>query len=190
MTAPMQVARLFWKLGYWVIGPGDVTVTYTQKIPPLKSGLAAVVRRVPLLIEIAQWFYRLRLAHPTVGVVGVITDDEGRILLVEHIFHPKHPWGLPGGWMERGEGPEETLKRELVEEIGLQVTIRRPLLVRRKNGYEHLDMAFLCEPQGEVHEVSAELLRFQWFRPDELPPLSDFHTQAVEEALRVFEVVR
>ena len=55
-----------------------------------------------------------------VGSVTILLDKENRILLQERI-HPKKFWGLPGGLMELGESSEETAKRELVEETGLQV---------------------------------------------------------------------
>ena len=45
----------------------------------------------------------IRLSRPkyTMGAVGVLFNARGQVLLVEHVFHPKTPWGLPGGWANR-----------------------------------------------------------------------------------------
>jgi ADP-ribose pyrophosphatase YjhB (NUDIX family) len=53
-----------------------------------------------------------------VGVVGVVLNDVGQILLVKHTYREKYPWGLPSGWLKRGEQPMEALKREIKEETG------------------------------------------------------------------------
>ena len=53
-------------------------------------------------------------------------DSAGRILLTRfaHSGHPDHgKWTLPGGGMEWGEVPEETARREFLEETGLEVTV-------------------------------------------------------------------
>ena len=43
---------------------------------------------------------------------------QGQVLLVEHVFHPYAPWGLPGGWIDRNESPSQTaVIRELQEEL-------------------------------------------------------------------------
>lgn len=50
-----------------------------------------------------------------VGVKGLIRNDKNQILMVHN---EKAYWDLPGGRMEPGETFEDTLSRELLEEIG------------------------------------------------------------------------
>ena len=60
----------------------------------------------------------------------MIFDDQGRILLLEHVFRPDSGWGIPGGFLGRNEQPEEGLRRELREEIGIEVEDVSFLFVR------------------------------------------------------------
>src|SRR5437016_4506535 len=57
----------------------------------------------------------------TVGVVGLIRDEEGRVLLLRHTYWLKKPWGLPGGGLHPGETLEECLRREVLEETGMKI---------------------------------------------------------------------
>lgn len=52
---------------------------------------------------------------------GIITDREGRILLVKHAQHK--PWTLPGGHVEAGETFQQAMIREAKEELGLTVEL-------------------------------------------------------------------
>jgi 8-oxo-dGTP diphosphatase len=122
--------------------------------------------------------------HFTAGVVGVVLNAHGEVLMVEHVFHPEHPWGLPGGWMGQGEAPAHALARELQEETGIQISIESPLLV--ETGYyfrSHLDIAFLCHARSDVSSLSSELLDYRWVDLSEVPPMLPFHQAAVQAAM-------
>jgi 8-oxo-dGTP pyrophosphatase MutT (NUDIX family) len=62
---------------------------------------------------------------PGNAVVGLIVLDDGRYLCQlrsnkSGIFYPDH-WGLFGGAVDHGESPEAGLKRELQEELSLEI---------------------------------------------------------------------
>ena len=65
----------------------------------------------------------MRLTHArfTVTAAGIVLDERGRVLLLKHRFRSGSGWGIPGGFVEAGEQPEEGLRRELLEEIGLEL---------------------------------------------------------------------
>jgi len=114
------------------------------------------------------------------GVVGVVLNVHGEILIVEHVFHPECPWGLPGGWLNPGEAPQDGLRREMLEELGIAVEVGQPLLVN--TGYSsrtHLDISFLCQTNSAAISLSSELLDFRWVTPATLPRMKPFHTASV-----------
>jgi ADP-ribose pyrophosphatase YjhB (NUDIX family) len=107
----------------------------------------------------------------TLGVRAVVTDDDGRVLLVQHTYVPG--WHLPGGGVERGETAEKAVLRELAEEAGVEAT-ERPALrsVHANEAYFRGDhvlvyrvgtwRACAASARGEIHAVG-------WFDPEELP---------------------
>lgn len=64
-------------------------------------------------------------------VVAIVRDEDGRVLLcrmpADRGVFPGQ-WGLPGGGVEEGERIEDALRREVREELGVDVTSCRPLL--------------------------------------------------------------
>lgn len=135
-----------------------------------------------------QTLYRRFQPRFTVGAVGVLLNDDHEILLVEHVFHPLHPWGLPGGWVDANELPSVAVQREFSEEMNLSIEVVMPLEIwSNKFWFNHLDMAFivkLTEPFPPTVELSAELTDYQWFKRDELPHLLPDHYRIIDLALR------
>ena len=122
-------------------------------------------------------------ARYTVGVVGVVIDSRGRVLIVEHVLHPRHPWGLPGGWIGHNEDPSAAVTRELREELQLAADAINILHIA-KSARNHIDIAFLCQAQGSVGKLSGELLNHKWVKPDQLPSLHPFHKKSIEIAFK------
>lgn len=81
-----------------------------------------------------------------VGVVGVVLDDDGRVLLVEHAYRNEFPWGLPSGWAKCGEQPQAAIRREILEEAGLAVEVVSVLEVSADPDLPRVDLVFQCRP--------------------------------------------
>lgn len=62
---------------------------------------------------------------------AIVLDDVNRILLVRFDFGDRLVWATPGGGIEPGETDEHALRRELVEEAGLEVFELGPLVWTR-----------------------------------------------------------
>ncbi len=113
-----------------------------------KIHLARFLRRYPWLAKCLVLAYRQTRSRYTAGAVGVLIDSHHRLLLVEHVYHPRHPWGFAGGWVNRMEEPALTVVREFQEELGLSVRVIRPIWVQKSQYWgAHLDVAFLLESQ-------------------------------------------
>ncbi len=105
-----------------------------------------------------------------VGAVAVMIDESTspmEVLLVEHSYRPKGAWGLPGGSLESTPGDptrpsndtfsddviESALRREISEELGIEITVIRMLsidaipYIAEEPGPYRLDFYFRCEPR-------------------------------------------
>ncbi|KAI9147277.1 Nudix hydrolase 1 [Paramyrothecium foliicola] len=61
--------------------------------------------------------------HPRVGIFAIITDDEGRVLIGRRLSTLGNGhWGFPGGHLEQGEDFFDCVKRETLEETGLEIS--------------------------------------------------------------------
>ena len=122
----------------------------------------------------------------TLGVRGMVVDEAGRVLLIQHTYTPG--WHMPGGGVERGETIEQALARELVEEAGIEMTGRPRLLSVHSNHVifpgDHVLVyrvdhwrAVKATSRGEIHAV-------EWFAPDALPDeITSGTRRRIEEAL-------
>jgi 8-oxo-dGTP diphosphatase len=81
-------------------------------------------------------------------------------------------WEFPGGKIRDGEQPAECLKRELLEELGIEVVIARPL-PQTTHHYPtstvtlHTFVCTILRGELTLHEHAAS----RWLQPDELPAL-------------------
>ncbi len=87
----------------------------------------------------------------TGGVRVVIPDEEGKILMVKQSHEGKDIWMIPGGGIEEGENAAEAGIREVFEETGLEVRMKRLLWhveeVSEKRGQRFVNF-FLGEITG------------------------------------------
>ena len=72
----------------------------------------------PYLSKLLHGYFLLRRPM-TLGARAIVVNDKNEVMLVKHRYEPG--WQLPGGGVEHGESPIEALRRELVEEAGIQM---------------------------------------------------------------------
>lgn len=122
--------------------------------------------------------FRLRRSM-TLGVRGLVLDDEGRVLLVEHTY--VHGWHLPGGGVERGECAETALARELAEEGGVRpLGPVRLVLVDNDERLFRGDHVLLYRVERWAPcpaSARGEILRTGWFDPAALPQNATVNTR-------------
>ena len=129
-----------------------------------------VLRLWRSLRGVSQW-YVLWFLHDKfmVGVSGIIEDGEGRILLLRHRFWREGSWGLPGGYANKGERLEETVRREVREETGYEVEVRG--LIQVVSGYRlRVEASYRGRFVGGVERLDRrEVLEARFFKRDDLP---------------------
>ena len=113
----------------------------------------------------------MRLTHPrfTVTAGAVIFNDKGEVLLLKHRFRAGSGWGLPGGFMETGEQPIDTLRRELREEIALELDDVKVFAARSFKKPKQVEVLFLARANEHVKPQTMEVERAEWFAIDALP---------------------
>lgn len=104
-----------------------------------------------------------------VGVVAVVFDQQGRLLLLRHTYKRKYPWGLPGGGMDHGETTEQTALRELREEAGVDAVIVRLLGVRTDRARRLIDVFYLCRARRQHFHPNPEISAYGYFALDAMP---------------------
>ena len=112
---------------------------------------------------------RLTNARFTVTAGALIFNDSGQILLLKHRFRAGSGWGLPGGFLEKGEQPLDALRRELREEIALEVEDVEIFAARSFKKPRQVEVLFRCRANGAVTPRTMEIEHAEWFSPESLP---------------------
>jgi ADP-ribose pyrophosphatase YjhB (NUDIX family) len=109
----------------------------------------------------------LGLRAPATLAQAVIRSG-GRVLLAAR--DTLRGWELPGGALRTGESLEDALRREVREETGLDVRVRRQVGVYSRTGFRaHVAHVFECEVAGGELRPSPETPDLAWFEPAGLP---------------------
>lgn len=103
----------------------------------------------------------------TVSAAAIVTNDDGKVLLLNHHFRPTSGWGVPGGFVNSHEQPEAAVRRELKEEANIDLADVRVHRVRTFG--RHIEIAFLAKGIGEAKVSSREIIELGWFSLDEMP---------------------
>lgn len=112
---------------------------------------------------------------PSVGVAGIIRRGK-TVLLGERIgSHGAGCWGFPGGHLEIGESIEECIRREVLEETGLQLSdihhagFTNDLFAKEHKHYVTLFVTANA-PEGEARVLEPnKCRRWAWYDWDALP---------------------
>ena len=118
--------------------------------------------------------------HP-LAAVGAVIQKDGRVLLVKRRFEPsRNKWSIPGGLVELGERVKDAVKREIYEEVGLEIRLIKLIdvvdsIIRDEDGrvrYHYIILDYLAVPKGGVLRGNKEVLDLGWFTPEEVAKLN------------------
>lgn len=115
-------------------------------------------------------------------VVGLVWNSAGELLICR--MDPQkgvYPgdWGFPGGGIEPGERMEDALRRELHEELGIEITDVRPAFFKdtthtKKYGDGSSQLVYMiflvfhCRASSENIRLNNEFIEYRWVSEDEL----------------------
>jgi len=117
--------------------------------------------------------------------VGAVIKDNDRILLVKRRYEPSQgKWSIPGGVVELGETIRAAVKREMEEEVSLQIELEDIVdvidnIVYDENGkirYHYIITDFMARPTGGELRTNFEATEARWFKSNELIDLDMTNT--------------
>ncbi len=114
-------------------------------------------------------------ATPKVDVRGAAFDGAGRLLMVREVADNGR-WTLPGGWADVNLSPAENVVKEVQEESGYEVRVRKLAAAWDRTRQGHPDrvfscckLFFICDVVGGAAATGPETSAVQWFTEDGLP---------------------
>jgi ADP-ribose pyrophosphatase YjhB (NUDIX family) len=111
-----------------------------------------------------------RLTHPTTNGALVTLWNGGEVLLVRNSYVPYY--SLPGGYIRRGEAPDQAVVRELAEEVGVSARASDLELVldhthEWEGKSDHVRIFSLEVPvRPEVQVDHREVIEASWWSPE------------------------
>lgn len=112
-------------------------------------------------------------SNPAVTTFAFIEDD-GRFLALRRADAPMAgEWDMPGGFVEAGEYPDDSVRREILEETGLEVEDLEVIGAWTgqygPGGKWTVDIAYRCTRSAGTFAMSAEKTEAQWVPIEEFP---------------------
>ena len=148
----------------------------------LNDLLGALWRRVPGKLK--RLTMRASNARFSVSAGAIITNGDGKVLLLKHRFRPSPGWGIPGGFIKLGEQPEAGLRRELREEVELELKDVKLFFTRTFKRPSQVEIIFTARATDDTDRLSFEIQKAGWFSRDELPDeLPSDQAQLIKRAL-------
>jgi 8-oxo-dGTP diphosphatase len=130
--------------------------------------------------------------RPFVGVGGVVIRN-GSALLIRRGAPPlEGQWSIPGGMLETGETLIEGVRRELLEETGLEVRVGELIEVFErinpdasgKTQFHFIVLDYLCETDSDSACAGSDVSDVAWATPAELKKfsLTETATRIIQKA--------
>jgi len=128
--------------------------------------------------------------NPKPACVAIIFNKQNKLLITQRAMNPlKGYWDLPSGFVKKGENAEEALKRELKEELGIEISIKKYFwsvigdYPYKGVTYMPLDFCFFCTFKGNPSPKD-DVSDFGYFSIEELPKkIAPHHKKIIEKLI-------
>ncbi|MEN8264186.1 MAG: NUDIX hydrolase [Nitrospirota bacterium] len=171
---------------------GQTGLTYSQagydalryrRLLEIASEIVESHTDLPKELVLENFLIQPGYATTKVDVRGAVIRN-GKVLLVQERSDQK--WCMPGGWADVGDIPSEMVAREVLEESGFEVAVKKVIGVYDANRsgrplefYHAYKIIFLCKIQGGEARPSDETAAVDFFSFEDLPPLSMNRTNEI-----------
>lgn len=131
---------------------------------------AAVQRSLMPLAHVLRHRWRKWRGTPIAGVSVIVTNLSGDVLLLRHTYGPE-VWALPGGGLKRGEDPEACARREVREELGIELDVVEPVgsIEEELSGSPHTAYLFTATTSARPRPDGREIELARFFPSHSLP---------------------
>jgi len=138
----------------------------------------------------------------SVIVNGVVVKDGKEVLLAQRSTEEKHVpgrWSPPGGKLEETDtvwhALEETVKREVLEETGIEVEDEMHLLINNTFRHEEDDLlvlanVFLCKYKSGEPKPLEDTIAVRWVGEDEINNYEFTHDNVKDYIIKAFEYLK
>ena len=130
------------------------------------------------------------------AAVKALIENKGKYLIIEQEFNGKKYMDLPGGKVEFGESPYDTLLREVKEEVYLDIEIIKPIGIwwffRDSNTGQVICNTFICKAKDYTkidlnkNPANEKIVNYYWFTKDELLKLENLPHESLR---KIFEMI-
>lgn len=133
---------------------------------------------------------------PLVGVGALILRGDEILLIKRGIDPGKGLWSIPGGLVEVGETVREAIKREVLEETGLEIEVLGVIdvidnIVRDESGrvkFHYVIIDFLAKPKGGELKALSDAVEATWVKLSQVEKLRV--TKTLKELLRKINLIK
>ncbi len=115
--------------------------------------------------------------------IGGVVVEDGKILLVRRTHKPaKNCWSIPGGRVEQGETLKDAVKREMLEECGVDVEVGNVICVAEvvREGKHYVIVDFEVKLKAGEVRAGDDAAEARWFSLEEAASREDVVESARE----------
>jgi len=133
------------------------------------------------------------------GVKALIVHQQKILIIYEKLANGEIICDFPGGGMDYGETIEETLKREVKEEVGIEIELVKPVgnwsFILTKHKVQILCLGYQCRVKGSIkldfshNPAKEDIIKAGWYTQTEL--LNDdklLRLPEIKEAVKLLEI--
>ncbi|TSC89548.1 MAG: NUDIX hydrolase [Parcubacteria group bacterium Gr01-1014_3] len=132
-----------------------------------------MVSKIKHFLGLIYWF----IFRPKTFGVKCVVENDGEVLMIKNSYGGYKQWMFPGGGINNNETPDQAIKRELLEEVGIAVENLRKIGEYTSNQEFKKDTVIVftgITQNKELNIDTREILEAKWFSIDHLPEISEY----------------